>query len=202
MKPPQVPDAASSYEAPDYFENAVADLVRAPKLRAAKAANIELLDGDEIIQLSIKPAIWFIPLVSLRIVATALAAAVIWAAALSSGVAVGAMWPIHVLVAVAASRLGIATLQWASRLYVLTNRRVLRFKGVVNVNADECRLTRIGGVTVSADWHERLLGIGSVAVHPAEDERHPVTWRCVAHPEEIRDMLIAAIRKSQRGGSA
>lgn len=201
MKLPRIKNGLP-FEAPDHFQNAVADLAPAAEVRAAKIAKLNMLGGDELIQLSLKPAIWFIPLMSLRVVVVALGIGIVWAAGMSAGMTAGAAWPFHLLLLLVAGRLGLATLQWASRLYVLTNRRVLRFKGVFNVCADECWLMRISAVTVSAEWYEKLVGIGTVRVHPCEDERHPLAWRGVAHPEEIRDLLTAAIRKAQRGGNA
>src|SRR5262245_46491126 len=87
----------------------------------------QLLDGGEIIILALKPSLWFVPIVSLRWLALAV---LLFACAQWSGLA-GYSWTlIQVALIIAFGRLGYAMLQWASRSYYLTNRRVMRIRGV------------------------------------------------------------------------
>lgn len=169
-----------------------------PRVAApATAAKLELLDGDEIIQVSIKPSPWFIPLVSFSVIVpiafVAAALAVIMPTASGSHVTIA----FQVLAAVAALRIGIATLQWASRLYVLTNRRVMRFTGVVNVHVTECRLARISAVDLHLPWYARLLRLGSIQMRSEGQKALLLTWDDVARPHEIHELVVRAVRKSQ-----
>jgi uncharacterized membrane protein YdbT with pleckstrin-like domain len=162
------------------------------------AAKLELLGGDEIIQLSIKPSFWFIPIVSMNVLATVALLMVLLGLANYWGIAAPSATWFQVLIVGAALRLGIGTLQWASRLYVLTNRRVLRFKGVLNVSVLECRLSRVRGIEVLTTWYGRLLRLGTIRIQSEDDPQGPpCLWREVARPDEIREILVKAVRKAQ-----
>jgi hypothetical protein len=168
--------------------------VAAPVTAAAK---LELLGGDEIIQLSIKPSFWFIPIVSMNVLATAALLMVLLGLANYWRIAEPSTTWFQVLIVGAALRLGIGTLQWASRLYVLTNRRVLRFKGVLNVSVVECRLSKVSRIEVLPTWYGRLLRLGTIRIHSEECQGPPCLWRDVARPDEIREILVKAVRKAQ-----
>ena len=172
--------------------------VEATPIRAAKtAAKLEMLDGDEVVQLSIKPSLWFIPLVSLNwiLVIAVLAAGV--SLAMPHGWGRDGLLTLQVLIGVAAARIGIATLQWASRVYVLTNRRVMRFKGVLNVHVMERRLAKISAVDLQVPWHGRALRLGSIRMPGTEAQAAPLDWDDVARPHEIHEILERAVRKAQ-----
>ncbi len=186
---------------PQPFPSTVAEVPPAveanPVATAKTAAKLELLDGDEVIQLSIKPSLWYIPLVSLGWVGAVGLLAVALALALRNGWTREGLIAFQVLVGLAALRLGIATLQWASRLYVLTNRRVMRFKGVLSVTVAECRLARISAIDLQAPLYARALRLGSIRMQPADEGLPPLTWDDVARPHEIHEILERAIRKAQ-----
>lgn len=168
-----------------------------PTARAQAVAKLEMLDGDELIQLSIKPSLWFIPMVSARVILVVVAICIAMALAMQGGYTPTRVVPFQILAAIVAIRLGVAMLQWASRLYVLTNRRVMRFKGVLSVDVVECRLERIGQVCVQATWYARLLRLGSIAMTPAESKATHITWDDVSRPDEVHEILEKAIRKSK-----
>lgn len=175
------------------------DAAPAAAAEKAAAAKLELLDGDEIVQFSIKPSLWYIPVVSFNWVVGAGVVAAVLAAAQpdvhSSAVSVALL----VLVLVALARIAVAALQWASRLYVLTNRRVMRFHGVLTVEAAACPLKRISQVRPVVAWYQRLLQLGSIELTPVIDNSIPIVWEHVAYPEEVYEKLVRAIRKSQSG---
>ena len=170
----------------------------APRVAAPHAAaKLEMLDGDEIIQVSIKPSLWFIPLVSFNVLVVIAFAATALTPLLHAGSTPSRDAVYQVLIALAALRLGIATLQWASRLYVLTNRRVMHFKGVLNVKVAECRLVKISAVDLVVPWYGRALRLGSIRMQPGEGGGAPLLWDDVARPQEIHELLVRAVRKSQ-----
>jgi hypothetical protein len=165
----------------------------------APAAQLEMLDGDELVQFSIKPSLWYIPIVSFNWVAGAAVVAGILALARPavSPPAVSAAFLVLVLVAVA--RVAVAALQWASRLYVLTNRRVMRFHGILNVDLAECLLRRIRHAEPRITSYQRLLQLGSIDVIPTGDSSVPIVWEHVAHPQKVYEKLLRAIHRSQSG---
>lgn len=171
---------------------------QAPRVAAPQAAaKLELLDGDEIIQVSIKPSLWFIPLASFdAIVPLALVAAALAVVTRSSSSPLVTV-AFQVLAALAALRLGIATLQWASRLYVLTNRRVMRFMGVLNVHVTEARLAQISAVDLHVRWYGRWVSLGSILMRSEDATTAALAWDDVARPHEIHELVLRAVRKAQ-----
>lgn len=164
---------------------------------AAKAAAKLELDGDELVQLSIKPSAWFIPLASLNVLLLAAFLAVALAVAMRTGSVAAGAAPFQLLALLVGVRLGLATLQWASRLYVLTNRRVMRFRGVLNVQVAECRLSQVTAVEVDVAWYGRALRLATLRLRPVDTAAAPVVWEDVARPQEIHEILIRAVRKAQ-----
>lgn len=186
----------------DPIESAVAEAPPVSERPAALAARPKAavrleLDGDELIQLSIKPSLWYIPLTSANILMLVAVLGVACALAMRAGATPVTVMPFQILACLAAVRIGVAMLQWASRLYVLTNRRVLRFEGVLKVSVAECRLKQIGGVDVRPSWLGRGIRLGSIHMRPADEDARAIVWADVARPQEIHELLVRAIRKAQ-----
>ncbi len=183
----------------DPIETTVAEAppVAAPAKKAA--ASLKLLDGNEIVQLSIRASPWCILLYSLKaLLALALIAAAV--AITSQGQPSGAAAiALLVILLVAFSAVVAATLQWASRLYVLTNRRALRFRGVFNVEAAECALSQIRDARVQTSWFQPMLRLGSIHMTPTDSAGAEITWEHVARPGEVYEILAQAIQKAKTG---
>ena len=156
-----------------------------------------LLDGGEIVHFAIKPAPWFIVLVSLRwIVAAAMIACLAWADVVAPDHRVSAL---QAAVLIAAARLGWAAMEWVSRLYVLTNRRVMSIRGVTKVEIFECMLDRIQNTYVTL---VRLGRVGTLTFQTAAASGGvggTGTWRIVAKPLEVHEQLLAAIHRARPG---
>lgn len=165
---------------------------------AKPAVAMQMLDGDEIVQLSLKPSIWYIPLVSLNVVLPAVIAAL-------GATAIAANWgwtPLtqytaQLALLAAVVRVAIASLQWASRLYVLTNRRIMSFRGVLTVEASECQLSRISRVDLNARWYEKLLRVGTAELSSVGPQTEVLYWQHLARPDEIHGILVKAVRRAQ-----
>lgn len=160
-----------------------------------------LLDGDEVVILAIKPSLWFVLFLSAR-----------WLAVMALVIllAVGSEWRlpwgdaatvIQGAVAVGAVRVGFALLQWVARLYVLTNRRVLRLRGILNIDLFECPLTRIQNTCLTLAWYERLVGLGSIAFATAGTGTFEASWTNVNHPLEVHERIRAAVHRARNSGS-
>jgi len=159
-----------------------------------------LLDGDEIVILAIKPSLWFVVFVSARWV-TAMIMVTVLAGWLSAQIPpLRAELIVRGAVALAGARLGLAMLQWVSHLYVLTNRRVLRLRGIFNVDLFECQLTRIQHTYVTLAWYERLVGAGTISFSTAGSAAAEADWRHVARPLEVHERVRSAVLRSQRPG--
>ena len=157
-----------------------------------------LLGGGEVVILAIKPSLWFILFVSARgliLIALALLLALqvpnwIWPFALSGAALV------KVSLALAALRLAVAVLQWVSRLYVLTNRRVMRIRGIFNVDLFECPLIKIQNTFLTLALYERLCRLGSIHFATAGTGQIEATWQHIAHPLEAHEQVRDAITRA------
>lgn len=172
-----------------------------PAVRRAKpSAVIDILDGDEIVQLSIKPSLWFIPAVALpTMLAMAIVGAIGVSLSVSAGWAHSGMMIFQVASLASCVRVAIASLQWASRLYVLTNRRVMCFRGVFSVYSAECRLDKISDVRLDSAWYLSALRVGSIVMSSLVVPRGDVSWTYVARPREVHELLLRAIHRAQGG---
>jgi uncharacterized membrane protein YdbT with pleckstrin-like domain len=95
-------------------------------------------------------------------------------------------------------RLVVGCLQWFSRLYVLTNRRVLRVKGVLNVQVFECRLERIQNTFMSLSLPERLTGMGTIFFATAGTGLPEAAWLMINRPREVHEIIVTYIERAQR----
>jgi hypothetical protein len=157
-----------------------------------------ILEGDELVQMSIKPSLWFIPCVSLNVLGLACVAAVLggimctqpswrWLGAviLQASILVGVL------------RVAFASLQWASRLYVLTNRRVMAFKGVLAIQRSQCQLRHVSHVNMTGLPYVRALRVGHLQMRSEVVDDGGVDWRFVARPEQVRDIVTEAVHRAQ-----
>lgn len=165
------------------------------------AATADLLDDDEIVQLSIRPSPWFVLIAAgPTLGACGLVAGGLWW--VTRGEALFGTLAVYVVILIAVLRVAYATLQWASRLYVLTNRRVIRFRGVLNVEFAQCMLAKISAVELRFRWYDHALRLGAIRMPGPPDSGIVVHWDHVARPREIHELLVRAIRKSQNGAAS
>ena len=158
-----------------------------------------LLDGGEIIILAIKPSPWSVLLTSTRWIVLGLVLAII-ACAPGRIIPLGtnARWYLWQLgFWMTCARLAWAMLDWVSRLYVLTDRRIMRIRGVFNVDMFECALCRIQNTYVTLSVGERLTRTGTIGIQTAGTGAG-ASWRIVARPLEVHEKLRDAVNRSQR----
>ena len=171
----------------------------------------DLLEDGELILLAVKPSGWFVLLVSWPVLA---AAGVVTAAAyLAHGVLpTTALQHLVLLICIAAGclRVVLACFQWLGQLYVLTDRRVIRIRGVIHVDLLACPLKQVRQVVLTAAILERPLHLGSLYFevsrqHP-EDQHNgadasgdpaDANWTHIAHAAEIHEIVLNAIRRAR-----
>jgi len=169
-----------------------------PSARLESVAAERLLDDGELILLAIKPSGWFVLLVSWPVlVPAALLVAAAWVLNRFFPAEVPGQVICLLCLAGACGRLVIACAQWVGHLYLLTNRRVLRVRGMARVHIDECPLRRIHKTLLSAAVGERLLGLGTLMFEDAEGRTLETVWACLSQPGEVRDAVEAAIRRAR-----
>ncbi len=169
-------------------ENAVADVALLPK---------DLIGGDESIIFAIKPSMWFVVFDSAN-----WAAATLLVIALSHWIAgaVPGLSELQLLTGMfgaLAARVAIAILRWVSRFYVLTNRRVMRIRGVARPDVFECPLVNIRNTAVVAGFLESFPKLGTIRFVDSAPEGRTDHWINVASPHEVHAEIRKAIRRAK-----
>ena len=159
---------------------------------------VHLLDGDEIVIFTVKPSLWFILFRSFRwlLFGGAMIGLAPWLERASS--LLEARVIVQIGIVVAGGRVGFAVLQWVSRLYVLTNRRIMRLRGILNVDLFECRLTKIQNTHLRFAWYERITGLGSIFFATAGTGGVEASWINIDHPLELHERIRSAIHRAQQ----
>ena len=91
-------------------------------------------------------------------------------------------------------------LEWMNRLYVLTDRRVVRRRGVIRVNVFEARLDRMQQTTVVQSFRERLFGLGTIAFATAGTGSFDAVWEYLPEPYRVHADVAAAIDRAPARG--
>jgi uncharacterized membrane protein YdbT with pleckstrin-like domain len=156
----------------------------------------QLLQPGEIIILLLKPSPWFIVLESLRTL-TLVALAVAGALLLQQGgyIYIGRSDIVLCGVFLAGVRLFWQFLEWLSRVYVLTDRRVIRVKGVLRVHVFEAALKQIQHTQALFSVRERLFRLGTISFATAGTGAAEAFWQMVAQPLEVHQTVVRAINR-------
>jgi len=157
-----------------------------------------LLDGGEVVHFAIKPSPWFVILASTRWIVIAGLLAGLSTTHLVGPSYGGYLFQLAILIA--GVRLSWAMLDWVSRLYVLTNRRVMSIRGAFSVELYECGLDRIQDTRLTLSPAERLARVGTVTFQTASGDGGFGTWRIVARPLEVHEKLRDAIKRARNSG--
>ena len=168
-------------------------------LAATSAVARERLEDGEIVILAVRPSGWFVVLMSWPLlVGVAAVAAISLVARTWPGYDVDGHMVTLVCVGVAALRVAISCLQWQSRLYILTDRRVMRIKGVFREDCYQCPLRNIREIHLSATLPDRIVAVASLIFHRADDKPvQDVDWLCLANPQEVRQAVREAMRHAK-----
>ena len=171
----------------------------APAAPAAAIVPDKLLDAGEVVILAIKPSIWFVLLNSLPAVAAMAAIAL-------AGYAVGIFYAINVApkvlvtlcATVSLAHLLVSCFQWTGRLYVLTNVRIMRVRGVLRADVFQCPLKQIRSLSLAASVGERALAVGSLWFDVEGTQARETAWLHVAQPNEVHEIVREAIGRARR----
>ena len=159
----------------------------------------KLLDAGEVVILAIKPSFWFVLLNSFPAVAAAGGVALFCYVLAKLGVAW--MSPKVVLTlcgTVALAKVMASCVQWAGRLYVLTNVRIIRLRGVLRADVFQCPLRQIAETGLTASLPEKVLAVGSLWFHVPDSKAQETAWLHIAQPNEVHEVVREAIRRAGR----
>ena len=155
----------------------------------------DVLDGGEIVLFALKPSMWYLVLVSARWLAGA-AVIILLAPFLFQARSATAEILTQAALFVTAVRLILALLQWSSSLYVLTNRRVMCYRGVIQVSLFESPLVHIRNTYVSASPVERICKVGSIGFFLQGGKKVDVWWEQLSDPHTVHERIRRAIEKA------
>lgn len=168
--------------------------------RASAMLPAELLQPSEIIILLIKPSPWFILLVPLRFIAIILLCALLTMQLQARGFGLGL--DRHDIIVATLAALGLRLfwqlLDWLSHVYVLTDQRVIRVMGVLNVQVFECPLQKIQQTDLILPLVQRLFWLGSIGFATAGTAGHEAYWLMVAKPLEVHAKIVETLRRYRR----
>jgi type III secretory pathway component EscS len=162
-----------------------------PALPTQLSVPVTILQEGEVVILAKKPSPWFVLLVSLPVLAAAAAVAMLAILARGSGAAfpLAATTLLFVSLAAACMRVLMASYQWASRLYMLTNLRVLRVRGLWEIDILECPLHRLTEVQLLAAKTERLLGVGTIVFSSDKPLPPEALWLHISQPAQALELI-------------
>ncbi|HEY1685647.1 MAG TPA: PH domain-containing protein [Tepidisphaeraceae bacterium] len=159
-----------------------------------------MLHDGEIIILALKPSLLFIPFSCLRFCAVVLILMIgskLWLSHVE-------YYPFRTLIEIGTlvllGRLTWATLQWMSKLYVLTDQRILSISGVLAADVFNCHLRKIARTRLVFTLKERLLGIGSIEIIPMDEAVAIHSWQMITHPRSVHQQILSTINRAKQCG--
>ena len=178
------------------FTDAAVDVpsAAAPARAEQVAVPANLLDGGEVVILAIRSSLWSVLFSSFQwALGGAMIVAFAWWFAAAQG-AVANSLVIQTVLAVVAVRLGFAVMQWVSRVYVLTNRRIVRLRGVFRADVHACPLAKVINTGVTVRPHEAITRLGTIWFNTGPDAADS-SWYHVAKPHEVHAQIRRAIER-------
>jgi len=162
----------------------------------------DLLREDEKVVLVFKPSRWLIAFFSFRAVVTVLMVAIM---VLFAGEWLGlGIWTRVMVVICGVAivlRLALGLLQWASRVYVLTDARVIRVRGVFTVDIFQCEIEKIQNTFMVLTVMQRILSLGHIGFSTAGTGGVEAVWEHVREPLKIHEQINRMIGSKKADGS-
>lgn len=175
-----------------------ADSARADVLSETLAPPGLLQDGEVII-LAIKPSGWFVPLISMPVILFVAAVAIMaHAAGQVLDWHIGEQTVLMACVGAGCLRLVVAACQWMSRLYLLTNRRIIRIRGTVRTEVFQVPLKDVARVAAITTRAERLLGLGSLFFEFLQPQPRDTAWIYIGRPGEVQQLIEEALARARK----
>ncbi len=180
-----------------------------PAAPAAVLADVisaaRFLQEGEIIILAIRPGAWFIVLASWPVLAVAgLLTGILYLAGdrLHLAVPMAEQTVYLICSAAACVRVVASCIQWLGRLYVLTNLRMVRLRGLITPDIYSCPLKRVRRTIMAATRGERLGGVGSLLFELSAPDGQTATppeaaWVNISRPAEVKDIVDQAISRAR-----
>ena len=172
---------------------AAAPAIAALATPAPHSALLGTLPDGEAVILALKPSVWFVILSRFGWLLAITALGVGWNLVSDFGtIALPRSTIFSVTAALLAGVLGWRAVDWQLRLYVLTDRRILRISGIVRQTTIEIPLAKVQSVALHKSLRERLCGLGSIGISSGSAQAVQVSWYMLRRPHEA----LAAVREA------
>lgn len=163
----------------------------------------DLVADDEVIILLLRPSLWFVVLscfynlIFIALITFALAymakfmsqlPGIGWSDRQAFGLGLG----------MAGLRIGWQFLEWLSRVYVLTDRRVIARSGVLRVAVFQAPLKNIQHTAVFASMRERTTGLGTIGFATAGSDTFEAFWSMIRNPFGVHKIVVETIERYGR----
>ena len=171
--------------------------------RAAAMLPADLLHDDEIIILMLRPSVLYVILNSITSLALIglLPFLLAYLARFSTPLVLWTDTEAFVIGAMLVTlRLAWQTLDWFSRVYVLTDRRIIRRMGVLRVAIFQADLKMIQHTSVFRRVRERAFGLGTIGFATAGSDVYEAFWVMIAEPFRVHKIVVDAIRRYGKPG--
>ena len=159
-----------------------------------------LISDDELVILLLRPSLLYIPLSCI--------ASLVFIALISFFLAYLARWQTWVGwtdtqafalgMGLATLRLGWQVLEWYSRIYVLTDRRIIRRMGVLRVAVFQTQLRNIQHTSVFTRVRERVCGLGSIGFATSGSDVFEAFWVMIRQPFAVHKIVVDTIHRYGR----
>lgn len=168
----------------------------ATHLRATALLPGQLLHGGEGVILLVKPSPWYIVLESLRfLVGTLLVMVIALVLSDKEYLRIGKVDLLLLAIGATGVRFVWQFLEWLSRVYVLTDRRIIVVWGVLRVQIFETQLKQIQHTVTLFSVRERLFGLGTIGFATAGTGQIEAAWRMIAKPLEVHQIVIQTLNR-------
>jgi len=169
-----------------------------PPIAVTQAVQEQVLQEGEAIIFALRPSGWFMVLISMPVLGLSvmLAAAVFLTENVLEITLPSQTFYLSLIVA-SCARLLVAGFQWMARLYILTNRRVIRIRGTLKMDLFDCPLKQISGTTLTTTTGEKLLSLSSLYFNTPRRDVPECGWINLSRPGEVKKIVDETIAKAK-----
>ena len=173
-----------------------ADISAIPVELASTLLPAELIQEDEVVILLLRPSLWYIPLSSFgSLVFIALITFMLAYVSRFSWVNWSDLLAFSFGFALATLRLSWQALEWYSRVYVLTDRRIIRRMGVLRVAVLATQRQNIQH-SGSYRWvRGRVCGLGAIGCATSGSDVFEALWVMISRPFAVHRIVVKTIEK-------
>ncbi len=169
-----------------------------PTIRTISILPPQLIQPNEIIILMLKPSLWYIPLNSLKSILVSMLLAFTIAYVeydFPHLLGIRKREALFFIFLALSLKLFIQSLDWLSRYYILTDKRIICVQGITNIQIFETPLQNILHTNTLFPLKQRLLALGSISFSTAGSAGVDAYWLMINKPLEIHRIVIQTLAK-------